>query len=576
MMILLANSLRAVLPEEKYNRKEKRRKKMSLNPQRNMDIPEETVRLIRIVLPKGNIYTRMRDRLGTCFNDEQFKGMYARVGQPGYSPWRLALVSIIQYMEDLSDRQVAEELPVRVDWKYLLGLEVEDPGFHYSVLSEFRDRVIAGGSEAELLETLLKVFKEVDLLKKGGQQRSDSTHVVGAVRQLNRWEMLGETMRGALNDLATVAPRWVQEITPSEWYKRYERRIESARLPKGRAKREVWIQAVGEDGIYLLRQVYESAERDWLQQIPSVQVLRQVWVHQFYYEEGQLHLREKDNLPPASIRFDSPYDPEVHYSTKRKLEWSGYKVHLTETCEPDQPHLITHVETTPATLPDVATTETIHQALADKGLLPKTHLVDAGYVDADGIVDSREQLGVELFGPVRSQPQPANQVEGRFTHQDFYIDWQAETVTCPNEADTISWRLIQDAHGSQVIQARFSLKDCRPCLLRALCTSSKSVRVISFRPQAQFEALQQTRQLVKTETWQKTYARRAGIEGTISQAVRTAGLRQARYIGLAKTHLQHVLTAAAINISRVDAWFTGKKRARTRVSRFAALAPVPT
>ena len=167
---------------------------MSLNPQRNMDIPEETARLIRIVIPKGNIYTRMRDRLGTCFNDEQFKGMYARVGQPGYSPWRLALVSIIQYMEDLSDRQVSEELPVRVDWKYLLGLEVEEPGFHYSILSEFRGRVIAGGSEAELLETLLKVFQEAKLLKKGGQQRSDSTHVVGAVRQLNRWEMLGETL----------------------------------------------------------------------------------------------------------------------------------------------------------------------------------------------------------------------------------------------------------------------------------------------------------------------------------------------------------------------------------------------
>jgi transposase len=300
-------------------------------------------------------------------------------------------VSIIQYVEDLSDRQVAEQIPVRLDWKYLLGLEVEEQGFHYSVLSEFRERVIAGGMEAELLETLLKVFKEAGLLKKGGQQRTDSTHVVGAVRRVNRWEMLGETMRAALNDLATVAPAWLQGIAPLEWYKRYERRIEIARLPKGKADRAAWIQAIGEDGIYLLEQLYESAERHWLREIPAVRVLRQVWLHQFYYQDDQLQVREKENLPPASIRFDSPYDPEVHYSTKRNLEWSGYKVHLTETCDPDQPHLIIHVETTPAPQPDVTMTAPIHQALAEKDCLPQTHLVDAGYVDADSIVESREQ-----------------------------------------------------------------------------------------------------------------------------------------------------------------------------------------
>jgi transposase len=547
---------------------------MSLNPQRNQAIPEETVRLVQIVLPEGNIYTRLRDRFGSCYSDEQFEGLYAKVGQPGYSPWRLGLVSIIQYMEELSDRQVAEAIAVRLDLKYLLGLELEDRGFHYSILSEFRERVISGGVEAELLDTLLALLAEAGLLKQRGRQRTDSTHVVGAVRQLNRWEMLGETMRAALNDLAVVAPQWLQQVARPEWYQRYGRRIESAKLPKGRAKREAWIQAVGQDGIYLLQQVYQSADHPWLWPIPAVQVLRQVWVHQFYYQDDQLHLREEGNLPPSSIRFDSPYDSEVHYSTKRNLAWTGYKVHVTESCDPDKPHLITHVATTIAPLPDVVMTETIHQALADKGYPPQTHLVDAGYVDADEIVNSQEQWGIDLFGPAR--PQGANQVAGHFTHQDFHIDWQAQTVTCPNEANSISWRPTLDDRGNQVIHARFSLKACRPCPLRARCTTSQAARLLAFRPQAQFQALQQRRQLVKTPEWQKTYAQRAGIEGTISQAIRTAGLRQARYIGLAKTHLQHILTAAAINISRVDAWYTGKKRAHTRVSRFAALAPLPT
>lgn len=548
---------------------------MSLYPQPIMEVPEETVRVAWAALPKGNIYLRMRDQLGTFFDDEQFKPLFSGVGQPGYSPWRLGLVSVMQFLEDLSDRQAAEAVRTRIDWKYLLGLELEDAGFDYSILSEFRQRLIEGELERELLDSMLAVFQERGLVKERGKQRSDSTHVIAAVRRLNRWEMLGETMRAALNDLAEVAPEWIQQVAPIEWYERYESRIEYAKLPKEKAKREKWIQAVGEDGIYLLTQLFETTPHRWLWESAAVQVLRQVWVHQFYHSDGQLHLREEGNLPPSSIRFDSPYDPEVHYSSKRGMEWTGYKVHVTESCDADQPHLITNVETTIAPQPDVTMTATIHQALADKGCLPQTHLVDAGYVDADLIVESQTQLDINLLGPVRSFPQRGEQPENRFTHTDFQIDWATQMVTCPNQAVTISWRQTLDTRGNDVIQARFSLKDCRPCPLRSHCTDSKSARILAFRPQLQFQALHQRRQQVHTDTWQKEYAQRAGIEGTISQGVRGFGLRECRYLGLAKTHLQHILTAAAINITRVDAWFTGRRRARTRVSHFKALAPIP-
>lgn len=547
---------------------------MSLYPEAIMEIPEETVRVAQAALPKGNIYLRMRDQLGTFYTDDQFKALFSKVGQPGYSPWRLGLVLIMQFLEDLSDRQAAEAVRTRIDWKYLLGLELEDAGFDYSILSEFRQRLIDGQLERELLDCMLAVFQEQKLVKARGKQRSDSTHVIAAVRRLNRWEMLGETMRATLNDLAKVAPEWVQQIAPVAWYERYESRIEHAKLPKERAKREQWIQAVGEDGIYLLGQLFETTTHPWLWERAAVQVLRQVWIHQFYYSDDQLKLREEGSLPPSSIRFDSPYDPEVHYSSKRSTEWSGYKVHLTESCDVDLPHLITNVETTTAPEQDVSMTTTIHQALADKGCLPETHLVDAGYVDADLLVESQTEYKINLLGPVRSFPQQAGK-ENRFTHEDFQIDWQRQTVTCPNQAVTIRWRQILDKWGKDVIQARFSLKNCRSCPLRSRCSDSKSARILSFRPQRQFEALQAGRKQIKTEAWQKEYAQRAGIEGTISQGTRGFGLRQCRYIGLAKTHLQHILTAAAINITRVDAWFTGKRRARTRVSHFKALAPIP-
>lgn len=548
---------------------------MSLIAEPIMEIPEETVRVAQAALPKGNIYLRMREQLGTFYTDDQFKPLFSRVGQPGYSPWRLGLVLIMQFLEDLSDRQAAEAVRTRIDWKYLLGLELEDAGFDYSILSEFRQRIIEGQDERELLDTMLGVFQEQGLVKKRGKQRSDSTHVIAAVRRLNRWEMLGETMRATLNDLAEVAPVWVRKIAPVEWYERYESRIENAKLPKERAKRDKWIQAVGEDGMYLLSQLFETTTHRWLWDRTAVQVLRQVWVHQFCQVDGQLQLREEGNLPPSSIRFDSPYDPEAHYSSKRSTEWTGYKVHLTESCDADLPHLITNVETTIAPQPDVTMTATIHQALADKDCVPETHLVDAGYVDADLLVESQAQHNITLLGPVRSFPQRVSKVENRFTHEDFQIDWEAQTVTCPNQAVTISWRQTLDGWEKDVIQARFSLKDCRPCPLRSRCTNSKSARILAFRPQRQFEALQLGRKQIKTEAWQKEYAQRAGIEGTISQGIRGFGLRQCRYLGLAKTHLQHILTAAAINITRVDAWFTRKNRAKTRVSHFKALAPIP-
>ena len=549
---------------------------MSLHPQPIHEVPEETVRIAQAAFPKGNIYMRMRDKLGVFFTDEQFVALFSKRGQPGFSPWRLALISILQFVEDLSDRQAAEAVRGRIDWKYLLGLELEDAGFDYSVLSEFRQRLIAGGLEQELLDTMLRVLSEHKLLKKRSQQRTDSTHVVAAVRRLNRSENIGETMRAALNSVAVVAPDWLRRIAPVEWYDRYEVRIEESRLPDQKKEREAWVKAVGEDGIYLLRSIYESETHDWLWQVPAVQILRQLWVHQFYYLDGELKARKPQDLPPTSIRLDSPYDPQAHYSNKRRTDWTGYKVHLTETCDDDQPHLITHVETTPAPQTDADMTAPIHDALAKKDCLPETHLVAAGYVDAEQIVDSQEKHQVKLLGPMPPDVSWQTKANAGFAIHDFQINWETKTTTCPRGVSTQSWIPIIDARQNQAIKVKFPTQACRQCTSRSLCTKSpKYPRLLTLRPQAQHEALQSGRQQQKTDAWRKQYAKRAGIEGTVSQATRGFGLRTCRYIGLAKTHLQHILTAAAINLARLDNWFTGKKRAQTRVSHFAALRPLP-
>lgn len=550
---------------------------MSLHPRPVFEVPEETVRVAYAAFPKGNIYLRIRDRLGVFFADEQFSSLFSERGQPAFSPWRLALISIVQFVEDLSDRQAAEAVRGRIDLKYLLGLELEDSGFNYSILSEFRQRLVVVGMEQELLDRMLGVLAEEGLLKKRGNQRTDSTHVVAAVRNLNRLETIGETMRATLNIVATVAPEWLQQIAPTEWYDRYETRIEESHLPRKKKERTAWVEAVGKDGIYLLTHIYESKTHHWLWDITAVQTLRQVWLHQFYRLDGVLKLRQAKDLPPASLRFDSPYDPEAHYGTKRQTNWTGYKVHITETCDDDQPHLITHVETTIAPQSDADMTEPIHAALAEKDLLPDTHLADAGYVDAEQIVDSQTEYGLHLIGPVRPDTSWQAKEKTGYSIADFTIDWESKQAVCPKGVTSSAWTDSSDAWGNPVIGVTFSNKDCRPCPVRIHCTrrAITTPRSLTIRPQKQHEALQNTRQQQQTETWQKQYAKRAGIEGTISQGVRGFGLRECRYIGLAKTHLQHILTAAAINLARLDAWFTGKKRAQTRVSRFATLRPVP-
>ena len=549
---------------------------MSLHPRPVFEVPEETARVAHAAFPKGNIYLRIRNRLGVFYEDEQFASLFSERGQPAFSPWRLALISIMQFVEDLSDRQAAEAVRGRIDWKYLLGLELEDSGFDFSVLSEFRQRLLHGGLEQELLDKMLRVLAEHDLLKKRGKQRTDSTHVVAAVRNLNRLEAIGETMRAALNILATVAPEWLQQVAPPEWYDRYDARIEESRLPRKKKERTAWVNVVGNDGIYLLTSIFESEIHSWLWEVPAVQILRQVWIHQFYHLNGELKLRQAKDLPPASIRFDSPYDPEAHYGTKRQTHWTGYKVHISETCDDEQPHLITHVETTIAPQSDADMTKPIHEALAEKELLPGTHLTDAGYIDAEQIINSQTEHGLHLLGPVRPDTSWQTIESTGYAIINFAIDWKSKLAVCPNGATSSAWTSKKDAWNNAVIGVKFSNKDCGPCPTRSRCTRQATApRSLTLRPQLQHEALQRSRQQQKTQEWQKQYARRAGIEGTISQAVRGFGLRECRYIGLAKTHLQHVLTAVAINMARLDAWLKGKKRAQTRVSRFAALRPIP-
>jgi transposase len=225
----------------------------------------------------------MRDTLGTLFDDALCSAIYSNEGQPALHPWQLALVSVMQCAENLSDRQAAEAVRARIDWKYALGLELTDEGFHYSVLSEFRTRLVQGGMERLLLDRLVARCQERGWLKARGRQRTDSTYVLGAVKALNQLELVGETLRHALNVLATVAPEWLKPQVPPEWFARYADRIEDYRLPKDKVERDTLSAAIGQDGYSLLASLDQAAmqqEWAWLKELPAVRILKQTWAQQ--------------------------------------------------------------------------------------------------------------------------------------------------------------------------------------------------------------------------------------------------------------------------------------------------------
>ena len=193
---------------------------MSLQPRTAFEIPEETQRVARAAFPQSTLCLRIADALGPVYGDEQFADLFPRRGQPAEAPGRLAWNTVLQFVENLSDRAAADAVRGRLDWKYLLGLELTDPGFHHTVLSEFRSRLVAGQAEQQLLDRLLEQLQAQGLLQAGGRQRTDSTHILAAVRDLNRLERVGETLPAALNSVAVVAPDWLQRLAPPEWYER--------------------------------------------------------------------------------------------------------------------------------------------------------------------------------------------------------------------------------------------------------------------------------------------------------------------------------------------------------------------
>ena len=561
---------------------------MSLRPKGLPEIPEQTARVACAAFPAGTLAMRVRDRLGEVFADEPFAAAFGVRGAPGMSPAVLSLVSVLQFAENLTDRQAAAMAVRAIDWKYALGVELADTGFDASVLAKFRTRLADHGMERVIFDRLLEHCTAAGLLTSGGKQRTDSTHVISAVRDLNRLELAGECVRAALEALAVAAPDWLAGVIDlDEFVHRYGPRVDSWAMPGSKSKRDRLAVVYGQDALRVCRAVTGAGAPAWLREVPAVELLRRMLIQTYYVHtdnRGREVIIRRDpsehGVPPGANRLASPYDPDARWAAKGEdLFWLGYKVHLTETCHaPSEaeagevvvlPNLITDVHTTDATVPDVKATAGIQARLTARGIAPGEHYLDSGYPSAD-LVTAAADHGITMITPLLADHSRQAREQAGFDKTAFSIDWTARQVRCPAGHASAHPNPVRQ-HGRDAIVVTFPGRVCQPCPSRSECTTAtRGRRILTLRPRELHQTVTAARAEQKTTTWRGKYALRAGVEGTVNQALDRTGLRHTRYRGLPKTQLQHAFSATALNVIRLDAHWTTQP-ANPRTSRLTRL-----
>lgn len=556
-----------------------------MKPRTSDQIPEDTRQLGQILLKPDNVMRLIGERLSEFVHDDDFADLYPPEGRPAVWPGLLALVTVLQWAEALSDRQAAYAVVTRVDWKYTLHLPLHYVGFDYSVLSEFRQRLLVYQAESRVFEKLLEQLKALGLVRGRGIQRTDSLAVVSAVTRLTRLELVYETIRVTLMALKRTESAWFAQMIPPRLVEEYGERGEQERWvkesgDKGHTEVKRRAARIGQDGQWLVDRLEASDTPPSLQTLPEVATLRTVWAQQFHIEPlsdqppgmrpTQLELREH----PASAGAETictPHDPEARYSEKRGRDWQGYKLHVTETADDDTPRLITDVRTTLATAADFDQVTPIQETLVRREVVPTQHILDMGYVSGENIARSRGRA-IELIGPARPDGSRQAHLPGGITLTQFELDYDQKVARCPAEQASVAWTACE-RKGHCEINIRFAAATCAVCPRFTSCVMSKTAkprgRTLHLRPY--YEVLAQQRQKQTTSRFKQVYRRRAGIEATLSWGVRSHGLRRSRYIGLKKTQLQHSFIAAACNLKRAAWWLAGR-RAEPRGRRPKSMA----
>ena len=535
---------------------------MSLKPKPPREMTEELARIGKSLLPEGSAFRLVGDKLYEKYREEDFGFLYHPEGREAISPVDLLFVSAFQALENLSDREAAQALRVNIGWKYALHLPLDDDGFNFSVLSEFRDRLVKFDAERVLFDQLIAQFQEMGVLKKRGRQRTDSLAIFTHLDKLNRLELIVETVRLSVVALVKVAPDFMRLHIPPEWAEKYTERCVSERLND--AERARLNAETGRDGVWLLNLIDAPSTPGELKELSEIKVLRQVWSEQFEIKGEEIVLRAPKTLnAPNGGLIQNPQDPDLRWSSKRDQTWTGYKVQVTETDDEDHPHLITDIALTASTQSDQIALEDIAKRQIENDTLPSERLGDKGYTSGKNLRAANER-SEKLIGPSIVRVTPQHKIEGGLTRDQFIWDEETKVATCPAGVQSQVGR--PDAKGN--IHVRFNTKDCEECPLREKCCTGKEGRRLQYNRYK--EELNWAEVQFKFAEIKKLYGRRGGIEACLSNLVSKFGIRKTRYKGQRKNNLRVLFIGVAANLRRVGRWLGGE---RTKARKVRVLIP---
>ncbi len=501
-------------------------------------VPPDTAAVGQRLLPATNPYRVIGDQLADLLADVQFAALYKETGREAIWPSLLALVTVFQFLENIPDREAAEMVVVRLDWKYALHLPLDYAGFHYSDLCYFRQRVLEQQQEALIFEIILGKLKALGFVKKRVKQRTDSLAVLGAVRHLSVLETVNETLRLTLQTLEKTAPLWVTQTIPTSFCEQYARLRAEYRLTAD--ERATALAQMGQDALWLLERIAATAPAD-VQALEVVTTLRTVWEQRYEQTGETVRLREKTVDCTALIV--TPHDPGVRAGEKRGKGWVGEKVHVTETAEPGEPHFLTDVLTGNASGGDATALPEIRDRLAQRDALPDEQYVDSSYISGRQLYES-QRYGIALLGPPLADTSPNG-----FKIAAFQLDRGAQRAICPAGQEAVKWTARTERDGSRGTNIHFAAATCAVCALRDRCTTGHSGR--SLHISEHYELLEARRAETQTEAFRQKMRARPGIEATLSELVRQHGLRRHRYRGDEKRSFENLLKGAACNVKRL-------------------------
>jgi transposase len=520
-------------------------KLMSLQKCWNDEIPADTVELGEVLLKPDDPYRLVGQEASRFFRFEDFVSLYKSIGRGAICPIVLSLVTVFQFLENLPDREAAKQARLRIDWKYALHQPLTWLGFHYSDLCNFRKRLLEHEKERLVFDKVLQWVKSHGFVRKYGKQRTDSSHVLGAVERMSRLELTWETLRVTLRELKQAVPTWYERTIPAAFHEAYHERQSDWKLSEDEVRQA--LQRAGQDGYWLLDHIDTTAP-EAAQRLAGVETLRIVLDQQFERTEAGVEAK-KVPIKGKDI-IVTPHDTGARWAEKRGKDWIGYKIQVTETVDEEQAvQFITDVDTVAANDGDSEQVDPIQSRLAERDLLPREHLVDQGYTSGPNLAKSAER-GVELVGPVAVDQ--SNKPEG-YRQADFDLDFEAHQATCPGERESASWTEYKapeapdDPHRRE-IKIRFG-SACDGCPAGSLCAPGKTGRTLTVS--AFYAELSARRAEQQTDEFKERLKERSAVEGTISEFTRCHGARRARYRWKSNVRLQHLFTGAAVNIKRL-------------------------